>query len=176
MKVVMISYIVQEGGATYMNKAINWKNLLISIAISVGTGILAAVLTRDSMNMYMAFVKPPLSPPAWLFPVVWTILYVLMGISAYLIYEAKGVENQKDKALSIYIFQLFFNFLWSIIFFNFKNYLLAFVVIVVLWLLILEMIGSFKCINKLASRLQIPYLIWVTFASYLNLAIYFLNR
>lgn len=159
-----------------MNKGINWKNLIISLAISVGTGLLAAVLTRGSMTMYMSFVKPPLSPPAWLFPVVWTILYILMGISAYLVYQSKEGENEKERALSIYTFQLFFNFLWSIVFFNFRNYLLAFVVIVVLWLLIFEMIRSFKRINKWAGYLQIPYLLWVSFASYLNIAIYFLNR
>ena len=156
--------------------SIKVKNLLISIAISLGTGLLAAALTRESMTMYMQFVKPPLSPPAWLFPVVWTILYILMGISSYIIYESQASADEKEKALSIYIFQLFFNFLWSIVFFNFRSYLLAFVIIIVLWLLIIAMIVSFNKISKLASRLQIPYLLWVTFAAYLNLAIYLLNR
>ncbi len=169
------SYIVQGGGRLVKRK-INIKNLLISIGISLGTGILATVLTRGSMAVEMQFVQPPLSPPAWLFPVVWTILYILMGISAYIIYESNTSTDEKEKSLSIYIFQLFFNFLWTIIFFDFKNYLLAFGILLVLWFLILAMIVNFNKISVLASRLQIPYLLWVTFAGYLNLAIYFLNR
>ena len=156
--------------------SIKVKNLLISIAISVGTGLLAAALTRESMTMYMQFVKPPVSPLAWLFPVVWAILYILMGISSYMIYESNASSHEKEKSLSIYIFQLFFNFLWTIVFFDFNNYLLAFGVLLVLWFLILAMIVNFNKISVAASRLQIPYLIWVTFAGYLNLAIYFLNR
>ncbi|MBE6023085.1 MAG: tryptophan-rich sensory protein [Cellulosilyticum sp.] len=159
-----------------MNKGIQWKNFLISIAISVGTGLLAAVLTRGSMMMYEGFVKPPLSPPAWLFPIVWTILYILMGISAYIIYESPVEAQQKEKVLSIYGFQLFFNFLWSIVFFNFNNYLLAIGIILILWGLIIAMIVNFNKINKVAGWLQVPYLLWVTFATYLNIAIYFLNQ
>lgn len=155
---------------------IKLKNLLISIGISLGTGVLASILTRDSMAMEGAFIKPPLSPPDWLFPIVWTILYILMGVSAYLIYESNAGTQEKEKALSIYIFQLFFNFLWSIVFFEFRGYLLAFGILVILWGLILAMIVSFNKISPIASKLQIPYLLWVTFAGYLNLAIYFLNR
>lgn len=155
---------------------INLKRLALSIGMSIGTGLLAAVLTEGGMNTYMTFVKPPLSPPGWVFPIVWTILYILMGISAYLILEADAPEEKKEKALSIYGFQLLFNFMWSIVFFNFSNYLLALIILVILWLLIIAMIKNFREINPTAGNLQIPYLIWVTFAGYLNLAIYLLNR
>lgn len=110
------------------------------------------------------------------FPVVWTILYVLMGVSAYRISQADADEADKERALSIYGFQLLFNFLWSIVFFNFNNFLGAFIVILVLWAMIIAMIITFRKIDPLAGNLQIPYLLWVTFAAYLNLAIYLLNR
>lgn len=155
---------------------INWKNLIISLVISLGIGGLAGVLTSNSMDIFASLNKPPLSPPAIAFPIVWTILYTLMGISAYLIYESDADKAEKDKALSLYGFQLFFNFLWSIIFFNFRNILLAFGVLIILWLLIVAMIRAFNKISPVAARLQIPYLLWVTFAGYLNLAIYFINR
>ncbi len=153
---------------------INWKELLISIAISLGVGALSGFLTRNSMSVYQELVKPPLSPPGWVFPVVWTILYVLMGISAYLIYTSDSKD--KDKALSIYALQLVVNFCWSLVFFNKQNYILAFHILVALWVLIVYMIKTFREINPVAAYLQIPYLLWVTFAGYLNLTIYLLNR
>lgn len=158
-----------------MNQKINFKALLISLVISLGTGGLAAFLTRNGMAVYETLNKPVLSPPAWVFPVVWTILYILMGISAYLIYQTEHNKEEKEQALSLYGFQLFFNFLWAIVFFGFQNQILAFVVLVILWLLIIMMIKSFNAINPLAAKLQIPYLLWVTFAGYLNLAIYLIN-
>lgn len=158
-----------------MFKTINIKRLLISIAISLGVGGLAALLTRGSMDIYMPLNKPPLAPPAILFPIVWTILYILMGISAYMIKETEADEQLKSKALNTYGFQLLFNFLWSIVFFNLGNPLVAFGVIIMLWVLIIMMIKQFNEINPLAAKLQIPYLLWVTFAAYLNLGIYLLN-
>lgn len=157
-------------------KPFNLKKLLINIGISVGTGLLAAFLTRNSMAIYQTFEKPPLAPPAWVFPVVWTILYTLMGVSAYRISQSDANEADKERALSIYGFQLLFNFLWSIVFFNFNSFLIAFIVILALWSMIIAMIITFRKIDPLAGNLQIPYLLWVTFAAYLNLAIYLLNR
>ena len=157
-------------------KPFNLKKLLINIGISVGTGLLAAFLTRNSMAIYQTFEKPPLAPPAWFFPVVWTILYTLMGVSAYRISQSDANEADKERALSIYGFQLLFNFLWSIVFFNFNSFLIAFIVILALWSMIIAMIITFRKIDPLAGNLQIPYLLWVTFAAYLNLAIYLLNR
>lgn len=155
---------------------INWKQLIISILISVGVGALAGILTRNSMDVYSMFNKPPLAPPGWLFPIVWTILYVLMGISAYLVYSADVLQEDKEKALSVYSFQLFFNFLWSIVFFNFQARLLSFIILIILWVLIIMMIILFNKVSKVAAKLQIPYLLWVTFAGYLNFMVYYLNR
>lgn len=153
---------------------ISWKRLLISIGISLFIGGLAGFLTQNSMTVYNQLTQPPLSPPGWVFPIVWTILYILMGISAYIINESDSPT--KEKALTIYGLQLLLNFLWSIVFFNLQNSLLAFVVLVVLWLLIVAMIRLFKEISPLAAYLQIPYLLWVTFAGYLNLMLFILNR
>lgn len=157
-----------------MIKNVNLKQLAISLFISLGVGLLASILTADSFMVYEGLTKPPLSPPAWLFPVVWTVLYILMGISAYMIYQSD--DDFKYVALTIYGVQLIFNFFWSIIYFNIGNVLFAFVWLVMLWLLIVAMIISFAQINKTAALLQIPYLIWVTFAGYLNLALYVLNN
>ena len=150
------------------------KRFLICLAIPLAVGGLAALLTMGSMDDFKSLNQPPLSPPAWLFPVVWTILYTLMGISLFII---TGKEKSEDRSQSIVLFaiQLFFNFMWSIIFFNFKLYFFAFIWLVALWALIILMILSFKKISPLAAYLNIPYLVWVTFAGYLNLAIALLN-
>lgn len=157
-----------------MIKNVNLKQLAISLFISLGVGILASILTADSFMVYSGLTKPLLSPPAWLFPVVWTILYILMGISAYMVYQSD--DDFKYVALVIYGVQLIFNFFWSIIYFNMGNVLFAFVWLIMLWVLIVAMIISFAQVNKTAALLQIPYLLWVTFAGYLNLALYLLNR
>ena len=155
---------------------LNWKQLLSSIAIPLLVGTLAALFTRDAMMEFELLEKPALSPPGWLFPVVWTILYTLMGISAYLIKSSDANEQEKADALSIYFYQLVVNFLWSIFFFNFEWYLFSFIWIVLLWILVLQMIKRFYSISKTAAYLNIPYLLWVSFAAYLNFAIWFLNR
>lgn len=154
--------------------SIKWKPLLLSILISLGVGGLAGFLTKGSMDMYNSLILPSLSPPPVVFPIVWTILFLLMGISAYLI--AVSNSPDKQKALIYYGVQLAVNFLWPIIFFNWNAYLFAFIWLVLLWVLIVLMIRSFYPINKAAAYLQIPYLLWVTFAGYLNLAVYLLNR
>ncbi len=154
-------------------KKINLKTLLISIAISLGTGGLAALLTGAGTDFYSSINKPALSPPAWLFPAVWTVLYILMGISAYMIYE--GGCSTKRSALGIYGAQLAVNFVWSLVFFNAKAFLLAFILIVILWILIASMIAAFHKCRPLAAYLQIPYFLWVTFAAYLTWSIYVLN-
>ena len=148
---------------------IKWKELLISLLISLGTGVVSWLLTSDSMEQYQTIYKPPLSPPGWLFPVVWTILFILMGIASYLVYISDSSE--RSSALLVYIFQLAANVIWSVLFFNFNAYLLAFAWLIVLWYLIFITIKQFYSINKLAGKLMIPYLLWVSFAGYLNLAI-----
>ena len=154
---------------------INWKQLLLSIAISLAVGGLSAFLTSDNMRLFEQIQKPPLSPPAILFPIVWTILYVLMGISSYLVLRSNGNNDQVGNALKVYGLQLVFNFFWSLIFFNAEAYLLSFIWLVIMWVLILVTIRRFYKISKPAGLLMIPLLLWVTFAGYLNLAIYFLN-
>ncbi len=157
-----------------------WKKIkpyVISILIALAVGGLAAWLTMDSMEIYGQIEQPSLAPPGWLFPVVWGILYVLMGISAALVYTNKTAgQQEKSSALKVYALQLIVNFFWSIIFFNLRNYLFAFFWLVLLWVLIIIMIVKFYKIKPLAGLLQVPYLLWVTFAGYLNLMIYLLNR
>lgn len=150
-------------------KNIHWKPLLISLLISLGTGAVSGILSGNMMGKYETLYKPPLSPPGWVFPVVWTILYILMGIAAYLIYESGSPDT--EVALKLYIAQLAVNAGWSVIFFRFGLYLLAFTWLLLLWYLVLLTIQHFKKINPLAGKLLIPYLIWLTFAAYLSLAI-----
>ena len=152
----------------------NFKALVVSILLSLGVGGLSALFTRNSMDVYKDLVKPELAPPSWIFPVVWTILFILMGISAYLVYISDS--QYRNSSLKIYAAQLVVNFFWTIIFFNLEMYLLAFVWLLLLWILILLMIASFYKVNKTGAYLMIPYLLWVTFAGYLNLSIYLLNR
>ena len=129
------------------------------------------------MDLYNEIVTPTLSPPAILFPIVWTILYVLMGISAAIIYNSVSIDSDKRaKALFTYGLSLVVNFFWSIIFFNMQMYFLAFVWLILLWVLILKTILEYSEINKLAAYLQIPYLLWVTFAGYLTFSIFLLNK
>jgi tryptophan-rich sensory protein len=153
---------------------IKWKELIISVAIPVGVGALSAALTMNTMKEFGQLNQPPLSPPAWLFPLVWSILYVLMGVSAYLVCRSDKPSSAKT-ALYVYGAQLFFNFLRSIIFFNMKAYLFAFLWLVALLVLVTVNAVLFYRINKSAGLLFIPYILWVTFAGYLNFAIYLLN-
>lgn len=154
---------------------INKKALVIAIAIPLLVGAFAGFLTADSMAQFMQLNKPPLSPPGILFPIVWTILYALMGIASYLVYSSNAKQEDIHDALSVYALQLFVNFFWSILFFNLEWYLFAFFWLLLLWVLILYTILLFYRISKPAAYLLVPYLLWVTFAGYLNLGIYLLN-
>ncbi len=151
------------------------KPYVISILIPLAVGGLAAFLTRDSMDIYAEIVKPPLAPPAILFPIVWTLLYILMGVSAAMIYTADAPFPDKERALTVYAISLVLNFTWSIIFFRFRTFLLAFVWLLVLLFSILKTIRLYRPISAPAAYLQIPYALWVAFAGYLNFAIYLLN-
>ena len=154
-----------------------YKTYIISILIALGVGGLSALLTSNNMNLYNEIITPPLSPPSILFPIVWTILYVLMGISSAMIYNQKeDYPKEVRNALIVYAINLFLNFTWSIIFFNFKAYFFAFIWLLLLWATILTMIVKFYNIKPTAGYLQIPYLLWVTFAGYLNLSIFLLNK
>ena len=155
----------------------NWKILIVCILIPLAVGSIAGLLTMGGMEKFATLNKPPLSPPAWLFPVAWTILYTLMGISSYLIYTSEEPKdsNLKSQALSTYGYQLLVNFLWPVFFFDFQWYLFSFLWLVFLWILVLKMILEFRKINPLAALLNIPYLLWLTFAAYLNLGVWLLN-
>ncbi len=152
------------------------KPCLISVAIALCAGSLAAFLVRDNIRLYAVLNKPPLAPPALLFPVVWTVLYILMGIGSARIYLQKPAYSYEVlDALLSYALQLILNFFWPIIFFNMFTFLFAFIWLVVLWCAIIKMIFKFSRIDTAAAYLQIPYLLWVTFAGYLNFMIYLMN-
>lgn len=153
----------------------DWKKLALAVAIPLAVGGLSALLTMDNMVMFDAVNKPPLAPPKWLFPAAWTVLYVLMGIASYSVFTADAPSGKKRVSLIVYAISLAFNFLWSIIFFNLDNYLLAFVWLCALWLLIVIVTVRFFGISKKAGRLMLPYIFWVSFAGYLNYGIYLLN-
>lgn len=155
---------------------LNKQLLFLCIAIPLIVGMVSALLTQNSMEVFEYVSKPPLAPPAWLFPVAWTILYILMGISSYLILTSGAETEEIAGAIRIYGYQLVVNFLWPTFFFNFGWYLFSFVWLILLWILVLVMILRFKKINPVAAYLNIPYLIWLTFAAYLNLGIWLLNN
>lgn len=152
------------------------KTYAISIAAALAVGGLSALFTAGNMDIYSEIVKPPLAPPSVLFPIVWTLLYILMGVSAAMIYLQRD-ENPiaARNSLITYGVSLFLNFFWSIIFFNMQAFLFSFIWLILLWVSILITILQYRKISPLAAALQVPYLLWVTFAGYLNLAIYILN-
>ena len=154
---------------------IKWKQLLVCLAVPLAVGGLSALLTRNSMETFQHLDKPPLAPPGWLFPVVWTILFLLMGIASYLVLVSEEEKPVIHAALRIYGMQLSVNFFWPIFFFQFDAYLFSFFWLVLLWLLIWATRRAFDRISKPAGYLLIPYLLWVAFAGYLNLGIYLLN-
>ena len=153
---------------------INWKKLLICLAIPLAVGGLAAVLS-GGMSDYGAMAKPPLSPPGWVFPVVWSILYLLMGYASYRVLESGAAEQEIRKALTLYGLQLIANFVWPLLFFGGGWFLLSFFWLIFLWVLIFLTIRAFSSIDETAGNLLIPYILWVTFAAYLNFGIYLLN-
>ncbi len=150
----------------------NKSSLIIAILIPLAVGFLSALLS-GGMSSYSALNKPALSPPAVLFPIVWIILYILMGISSYIIYASDNPG--REKALAVYALQLFFNFFWSILFFRFSQYLAALLWLLIMIALIAVMIQRFYEISRISAYLQIPYISWCLFAAYLNFMIYRLN-
>lgn len=127
-----------------------------------------------SMERFAALNQPPLSPPGWLFPIVWTILFIMMGIASYLVFVSE--DSRKSSALIVYAVQLAVNFVWPVLFFNLGVYFAAFLWLLFLWVLILITILLFRRIRTAAAVLLLPYLFWTAFAGYLNLGIALLNR
>jgi len=154
----------------------NTLKLIIAIAVSELAGIIGSVFTMPSIaSWYAGIVKPAFNPPAWVFGPVWTTLFALMGIAAFLVWK-KGLERKDVKiALAIFIGQLVLNTLWSIIFFGLHSPGVAFIEIIFLWIAISATIIAFAKISKLAAWLLVPYILWVSFAAYLNCAIWMLN-
>lgn len=156
-----------------MKKA--WKTYALWILLAEAVGALSGWLTREGTRIYTeTAVRPPLSPPSAVFPVVWVILFALMGIGAARIWRSPP-SKFRTRGLLLFFVQLAFNFVWSILFFKLERYGLAFGWLIVLWFLILGMILTFRRIDRKAALLQIPYLLWVSFAAYLNLGVWLLN-
>lgn len=153
---------------------INFKNLFISILIPLGLGTIVGLLTSPGSS-YNNMIQPSFAPPGIVFPIVWTILYILMGVSSYIVSNSRCLKYDCSEALTIYYIQLAINLLWSFIFFSLKAYLLGFIWILLLIVLVVCMIKRFYDINKVAGLIQIPYLIWLIFAAVLNFSIFTLN-
>jgi tryptophan-rich sensory protein len=147
----------------------NTLKLIISVGVSELAGIIGSIFTTPSIaGWYAGIVKPDINPPSWVFGPVWTTLFVLMGIAAFLVWK-KGLDRRDVKiALGIFIGQLILNTLWSIIFFGLHSPVGALIEIIFLWFSILITIIYFSKISKLAAGLLIPYILWVSFAAYLN--------
>lgn len=155
-------------------KQINWYKLLVIVLITQITGLLANLLSGNTRQVYQALIKPPFAPPGWLFGVVWPILYLLMAIAAYLIYQTP-VNFESKRATDLYWVQLMVNFLWSIVFFRFGWYWVSVAVIVLLDLLVFTAVFWFFKLKKAAGYLMIPYLLWILYATYLNIGFAMLN-
>ena len=149
--------------------------LIISILLAQGTGILSSFLSMTASSTYENFNKPSFSPPGWVFPIVWTILFFLMAVAAYRVWMKGKSGEDVTKALLLYAIQLFLNFLWSIIFFRFRLYAIAFLELLILLVFILLTTFEFYDIDKPAAYLMIPYIAWVSFAGILNYTIWMLN-
>lgn len=156
-------------------KKIRVSSLIIALLLPVIVGMISSALASKGMDAYSTMDKPPLSPPAWVFPVAWTILYLMMGLASY--YVAVAEVNLRDQllALMFYVLQLAMNFMWSIIFFNWEQYLFAFIWLAIMWGIVVLCVIRFYSISKVASLLMVPYVAWLTFAGYLNWGSYMLS-
>lgn len=153
-----------------------WKTYGIWIGLTEAVGILSGILSRSGSEAFSESVQqPPLSSPAFLFPIVWTILYALMGIGAARVSMAPDLAN-RQRGLNLFIVQLIINFFWSLIFFNAQAYGLALIWLLALWMLVLGMALAFYKVDPVSGWLQLPYLLWLTFAAYLNWGVLQLNR
>lgn len=157
-------------------KKINWTDLLISVVSAELVGAVSALFSGSFTSFYSQLAQPPLSPPAAVFPIVWAILYALMGISAYLIWKSCNSGQERSTAIGLYIIQLALNFSWSIIFFRFRKLGLAVIAALLLFAAVFAMIMSFRKVRPLAAWLNVPYLLWLAFAVYLSAGTWVLNR
>lgn len=149
----------------------NLGKFMLAVLLPMVVGVASATFSHEGMQIYKTMAKPPLSPPAIVFPIVWTILYFLMGTASYIVLETDASETQKSMANTTYLIQLAMNFFWSIIFFNLQLYTLAFIWLVGMYAVIIACSVYFFSIRRLAGYLMIPYIVWMAFAAYLNMAI-----
>lgn len=156
-------------------KKIRIGTLICALFIPLAIGMISAALSAKGMEMYGVMEKPPLSPPPWVFSVAWTILYLMMGLASYFVYVAEADRQTRFMALCYYTIQLIMNFLWSIVFFNFNMYLLAFLWLLGMWCIVVICTFRFYGIEKIAGYLLIPYNVWLAFAAYLNLGAFILD-
>ena len=156
-------------------KKIHLGTLILCLAIPVLTGILSATITSSAMKAYASMNKPPLSPPAIVFPIAWTILYLMMGLALYLIVITPSDKNLKGTAVLLFTIQLIMNFMWSIIFFKWGQYLAAFIWLIIMLCILIICAFRFYDINRSSAYLLIPYIVWLIFASYLNMGSFILN-
>ena len=157
-------------------KKSKWKTYAYWVLFTEAVGALSGWLTRNAAQSYTnSITQPPLSPPAVVFPIVWSILFALMGLGAARVYLASASVG-RWRGILLFLLQLALNFFWSIIFFKFRAFGFAFIWLMILWALILLMILTFRKVDKPAALLQIPYFLWVTFAAYLNLGVWILNK
>ena len=149
--------------------------LIYSVLIPLIVGSFSALLTMGDMQVYETLTRPPLPPPGWVFSVVWTVLYVLMGLASYFILVSESDARAKTMAMVIYSMQLAMNFMWSILFFTCGLYLFAFIWLMIMWAMVIVCAFRFYSINRTAAYLMIPYILWLTFAAYLNMGAYVLK-
>ena len=153
----------------------NWKTYAFWIILCEAVGVLAGWISAGGIEVYSSLaIKPPLTPPQWVFPVVWSILYALMGISAAKI-SLSPPSRERNRGLNLFTAQLIVNFFWPLFFFNAQTFGFALIWLILLWVLVLAVILTFRKIDKTAAWLLIPYLAWLTFAVYLNAGVYVLN-
>lgn len=157
-------------------KNILTKPLIVSLAIPLAVGGLSSLLTHSSMDAFKQLRQPPLTPPDWVFPVVWSVLYILMGVASYLVYTANATPQVRYSALIAYGMTLVFNFVWPLLFFRLGMRLVAFFWLLMLLGLILLTASLFYGVRKAAGLCLAPYLLWTVFAGYLNFGVYWLNR
>lgn len=160
----------------YSSAKINLKQLILNLIIPLAVGGISAFVTMGEMDILEKLNTPMLTPPKIVFPIVWTILFILMGISSYLVSQSNVLDADKASALMIYGLQLAVNFIWPLLFFNGQKFFGAFICLLVLLVLVIVMTVKFYKINKTAGLLQIPYIVWLIFAGYLNLSVYLMNR
>ena len=157
-----------------MRKKRIWT-LIAAVLIPVAVGAFSSFLTGNDMKIYENMNRPFLAPPGWVFPIAWTILYIMMGIASYLVYVSDADEKAKRSALTLYAAQLIMNFFWSTLFFTYSRLLIAFIWIMIMWVLVLICMIRFLRINTYAGMIMGVLLLWTTFAAYLNLACYIMS-